>query len=155
MSEQKAPAAQAEPVAPGQRLIQVNATFDALMNALERADRKGYMPDAIAEEWEAFDYVHVTVPASQAVPLAAPPAAQDGDDPDIADIVAGALGTSRANAYELMSAALAARGQAGDEREAFEAWLGREAFTERSDSGKYVSAHIDAMWSAWQARGKA
>jgi hypothetical protein len=39
-----------------------------------------------------------------------------------------------------------------DEREAFEDWLGRESFTERSDSGKYVSAHVDAMWSAWQVR---
>lgn len=41
---------------------------------------------------------------------------------------------------------------ADDERKPFEAWLGRESFTERSDSGKYVSAHVDAMWSAWQAR---
>jgi hypothetical protein len=38
------------------------------------------------------------------------------------------------------------------ERQAFEKWLGRESFTERSDSGKYVSAHVDAMWSAWSAR---
>jgi len=36
-------------------------------------------------------------------------------------------------------------------REEFEAWLGRESFTERCDAGKYVSAHVDAMWSAWQA----
>lgn len=36
-------------------------------------------------------------------------------------------------------------------RSEFEAWLGREAYTVRSDSGKYESHHIDAMWSAWQA----
>lgn len=41
------------------------------------------------------------------------------------------------------------------EREAFEAWLGRESFTERSDSGKYVSAHVDAMWTAWLGRAAA
>jgi hypothetical protein len=30
--------------------------FDELMRALERADRKGYMSDAIKEEWEAFNW---------------------------------------------------------------------------------------------------
>ena len=30
--------------------------FDELMNALDRADRKGYMPDALKEEWEAFNW---------------------------------------------------------------------------------------------------
>ena len=30
--------------------------FDELMQALERADRKGYIPDAIKEEWEAFNW---------------------------------------------------------------------------------------------------
>jgi len=30
--------------------------FDELMQALERADRKGYMSDAIKEEWEAFNW---------------------------------------------------------------------------------------------------
>jgi hypothetical protein len=30
--------------------------FDELMNALDRADRKGYMPDAIREEWEGFNW---------------------------------------------------------------------------------------------------
>ena len=30
--------------------------FDELMQALDRADRKGYMPDAIKEEWEAFNW---------------------------------------------------------------------------------------------------
>jgi hypothetical protein len=38
-----------------------------------------------------------------------------------------------------------------NERALFEQWLGRETFTERNDSGKYESAHVDAMWSAWQA----
>lgn len=30
--------------------------FDELMRALDRADRKGYMPDAIKEQWEAFNW---------------------------------------------------------------------------------------------------
>lgn len=28
-----------------------------LVDALDRADRKGYMPDAIADSWEAFQYI--------------------------------------------------------------------------------------------------
>jgi hypothetical protein len=42
-----------------------------------------------------------------------------------------------------------------ESRSEFEAWLGREAYTVRSDSGKYESHHIDAMWSAWQASRRA
>jgi hypothetical protein len=30
--------------------------FLPLISALDRADRKGYLPDAMAEEWAAFDY---------------------------------------------------------------------------------------------------
>ena len=30
--------------------------FDELMRALDYADRKGFMPDAIKEEWEAFNW---------------------------------------------------------------------------------------------------
>ena len=30
--------------------------FDELMQALERADRKGYMPDAVKEAWEGFNW---------------------------------------------------------------------------------------------------
>jgi hypothetical protein len=30
--------------------------FDELMQALDHADRKGYMPDAIKEDWEAFNW---------------------------------------------------------------------------------------------------
>ncbi len=30
--------------------------FDELMEALERADRKGYMPDAVKEAWEGFNW---------------------------------------------------------------------------------------------------
>jgi hypothetical protein len=36
-------------------------------------------------------------------------------------------------------------------REAFEAWMMRPEFNARSDTGKYESAHVDGMWSAWQA----
>lgn len=41
---------------PGWKLIAVNAQFNDLMDNLDRAQRKGYMPDAISEEWEAFDW---------------------------------------------------------------------------------------------------
>ncbi len=30
--------------------------FDELMRALDYADRKGFMPDAIKEEWDAFNW---------------------------------------------------------------------------------------------------
>jgi hypothetical protein len=30
--------------------------FDELMQALDRADRKGYMPIALQEEWEGFNW---------------------------------------------------------------------------------------------------
>ena len=33
--------------------------FDALMAALDRAESKGYLPDAIAEEWEAFQWEEI------------------------------------------------------------------------------------------------
>ena len=39
------------------------------MDAIDRAQRKGYMPDAMFEEWEAFDYRRI-------FPMAAPPAPQ-------------------------------------------------------------------------------
>jgi hypothetical protein len=41
---------------PGWKLIKVNDQFHALMESLDRAQSKGYMPDAISEEWEAFDW---------------------------------------------------------------------------------------------------
>jgi hypothetical protein len=47
-----------EPVAPipeGFSVVLVK-NFGDLMDALDRADRKGYMPDALAEEWAAFDW---------------------------------------------------------------------------------------------------
>lgn len=40
----------------GFRAVYVNEGFEALMEALSRADRKGYLPDAMVDEWEAFDY---------------------------------------------------------------------------------------------------
>jgi hypothetical protein len=53
-----APAGGAEPVvAPeGWKLVLVNEGFGGLMDSLERAHRKGYMPDAITEDYEGFDY---------------------------------------------------------------------------------------------------
>jgi hypothetical protein len=41
----------------GWRLVPVNEHFDALMAALDRAERKGYLSDAIAESWVDFDYM--------------------------------------------------------------------------------------------------
>jgi hypothetical protein len=40
----------------GFRLVSVNAGFTELMEALDRADRKGYMPDAIYSAYEGFQY---------------------------------------------------------------------------------------------------
>jgi Lar family restriction alleviation protein len=38
----------------GWKLIRVNEHFDALIAALERAESKGYLPDAMADEWANF-----------------------------------------------------------------------------------------------------
>ncbi|SAK53154.1 hypothetical protein AWB78_01298 [Caballeronia calidae] len=38
----------------GWKLVRVNEHFDALIAALERAENKGYLPDAMAEEWANF-----------------------------------------------------------------------------------------------------
>jgi hypothetical protein len=46
----------ATPAPAGWKFVLVNDQFDALMSALDRAARKGYMPDAVADEWQAFDY---------------------------------------------------------------------------------------------------
>lgn len=43
----------------GWELISVTG-FDDLMAALLRADNKGYMPDAMRDEWAAFDYNRLT-----------------------------------------------------------------------------------------------
>jgi hypothetical protein len=37
------------------RTVQVRG-LDELIAALERAERKGYMPDAISDQWAQFDY---------------------------------------------------------------------------------------------------
>jgi hypothetical protein len=37
-------------------LIAVNQSFNDLFDAIERAESKGYLPDAIQEEWDAFSY---------------------------------------------------------------------------------------------------
>jgi len=42
----------------GYRLIAVK-NFDALLTALDRAESKGYMPDAMKDEWESFEYSQV------------------------------------------------------------------------------------------------
>src|SRR5690554_6415352 len=52
-----------EPVEDGWRLIAVNEVWDALERALNRACSKGYMPDAIGEEWNAFDWTEAPQPA--------------------------------------------------------------------------------------------
>ena len=39
----------------GFRLVSVNAGFTELLEALDRADRKGYMPDAIYSAYEGFE----------------------------------------------------------------------------------------------------
>ena len=36
------------------KLVRVNEHFDALIDALERAESKGYLPDAMKEEWANF-----------------------------------------------------------------------------------------------------
>ena len=52
-------AAQAQSAPAGWQLVKVNDAFDTLVNALERADRKGYLADSLIEPWEAFDYEYV------------------------------------------------------------------------------------------------
>ena len=39
----------------GWKLVCVNEHFDALIAAMERAEGKGYLPDAMAEEWANFE----------------------------------------------------------------------------------------------------
>ena len=70
MWQARAALAQQAATPTGWKLVQVNDKFDALMTALDRAARKGYMPDAMSEEWEAFDYNEAAAPtpAAQAEP---------------------------------------------------------------------------------------
>ena len=44
------------------KTIRVGTSFDDLLRALDRADSKGYMPDALVGEWEAFDWEVVSDP---------------------------------------------------------------------------------------------
>jgi hypothetical protein len=46
----------------GWQVIAVNEAFDKLMSALDRAERKGYMPDAMADEWGEFQWKPHTCP---------------------------------------------------------------------------------------------
>lgn len=56
LGKSSAPVQQQEPLKEGYRLVAVNEAFIDLVLALERADRKGYLADALIEHWEAFDY---------------------------------------------------------------------------------------------------
>lgn len=50
-------AAAAKPTPPeGWQLVLVNEGFRPLMDALDRAHRKGYMPDAITADYEGFNW---------------------------------------------------------------------------------------------------
>jgi hypothetical protein len=49
----------------GYQLVAVNDAFVALVMALERADRKGYLDDYLTESWEAFDYECVDAAAQE------------------------------------------------------------------------------------------
>ena len=53
---QAAPVAQLSEPPEGWKLVLVNSEFDDLMIALARAQDKGYMPDAMLDEWMAFEY---------------------------------------------------------------------------------------------------
>lgn len=54
LSRSPAMAAEAVAIPVGWKLVRVNEHFDALIEALERADSKGYLPAAMREEWENF-----------------------------------------------------------------------------------------------------
>jgi hypothetical protein len=60
----------------------VNEGFGGLMDSLERAHRKGYMPDAITEDYEGFDY-------RDAAPTAQP--SRPDDQPEYTDSEFGFL----------------------------------------------------------------
>lgn len=49
----------------GWSLVKVNGAFKTLVRALDRADRKGYLADALIEPWEEFDYAYVYAAAPQ------------------------------------------------------------------------------------------
>ena len=48
----------------GWRLIAVNEVWGALERAMNRACSNGYMPDALGEEWNAFDWREAPQPAA-------------------------------------------------------------------------------------------
>ena len=41
----------------GWKYVLVNSEFNSLMDALQRAESKGYMPDAMFDEWTAFNWL--------------------------------------------------------------------------------------------------
>jgi hypothetical protein len=95
------PAPQAEPPT-GWKLVPVEPTQEMLRAATDHSvAQMGLGRPAIGMGYYSAMIAAAPTPAAQA-------------EPDIADIVAGELQTSRAHAYELMRAALAA--QAGDEQ---------------------------------------
>lgn len=127
------------PLGPGWTTISVNAGFAALMSALERADRKGYMPDAMADEWSAFDYRDST---ATAVVQACRP-----EDRAMLATPAGA---------ELVACVVAAlnaepAASAEDERAAFEAaFPDARAYTAQGLITPYFAPYALA-WTTWQA----
>ena len=73
----------------GFRLVSVNAGFTELMEALDRADRKGYMPDAICNAYEGFEY------RDPATTVAALKAERDAALARVAELEAAALEGAR------------------------------------------------------------
>jgi hypothetical protein len=82
---------------------------------------------------------------------------------DVPDIIAGALQTSRAHAYELMEESLAARAQGAEvdeakEREAFEGEMRPrlapqfKRLARWNDTGDYVMLDVQRAWEGWLAR---
>jgi hypothetical protein len=93
-----------EPVE-GEQLVYVRG-FDELLQALERADRKGYMPDAMADEWAAFDYRVAALPPARPPTAAESAALQDAaegglrDRPALSDALISRLANCRAMATD-------------------------------------------------------
>lgn len=63
----------AAPAVPEGYVLVAVKNLEPLVDALERADRKGYLPDAMAAEWEAFQYCGVAATPQPAEPTAPHP----------------------------------------------------------------------------------
>ena len=42
-------------------------TWEAFIDAMDRAERKGYLPDAVVSEWLAFDYMEAPAADPQSI----------------------------------------------------------------------------------------